>query len=92
MPNLPLSDETANVIGRLHSYLKEEGRDIASFGLQAGIRLHAGGAADWVSAARRWQALGATHLGLGTAAPGLTLIQRLEAAITARRVLSEELN
>jgi len=66
--------------------LIEAGRDPGSFGLDARIRA-TGGPADWVAAAQRWRALGATHLCLG-AGRGIPAAQQLETAIAMKQALT----
>ena len=89
MPNLRPSD-AEGVIARMHQYLEEENRTSSSFGIQVGL---AGNASDdpaeWLSAARRWQDLGATHLTLGGDArnSGVTAMERLERAFEMKRVV-----
>jgi len=91
MPALPLDNETADVLGRMHAALAAEERDPASLGLQVGISVVTGGPAEWVATARRWKALGATHIGIGARAPGTPPLVSLEQAIAARNLLADEL-
>jgi len=73
-------------MARLRALLIEAGRDPASFGLDARIRA-TGGPADWITAARRWQGLGATHLCL-SAGRGIPPQRQLVAAIEMKRALA----
>jgi len=91
MPGMQLSDDTANVLGRMHAALEAEGRDPATFGLQVGLSATTGGPADWSATARRWRSLGATHLGVRAGTPGMSPMQSLEKAIEVRTMLAEEI-
>jgi hypothetical protein len=71
---------------RLRALLADAGRDPGSFGLDARIPA-TGGPADWIAAARRWQALGATHLCL-SAGRGIPASQQLETAIRMKQVVT----
>src|SRR5262249_52693595 len=86
MPLLQSTEDPDRAMVRLRALLVEAGRDPATFGLDARIR-GAGGPADWVATARRWRALGATHLcfspGRGIPAP-----RHLETAIKMKRALA----
>jgi probable F420-dependent oxidoreductase len=90
MPLLPPAEDAAAAVTRLHALLREEGRDPASFGLDARIRA-TGDPADWVSAARRWRSLGATHLCLNSVARGTPPMQQLDTAIRMKQVVREGL-
>lgn len=51
--------------------VREAGRDVAAFGVQAGARYADGDADPWARNAERWSALGVTHLAVTTAGAGL---------------------
>lgn len=87
-----LGDGAARVVAELHRHLEEAGREPSTLGVQGGIGT-AGGPADWVAAARRWEALGATHLSLmiSDRDPAPTAMQQLHRAIEVRHVLQSEL-
>jgi probable F420-dependent oxidoreductase len=90
MPMLPVS-RAPEVISRLRTMLEDEGRDPAAFGLQVNIELERGGPKDWVSAAKTWQSLGATHLGIRSRYQGIAPMQGLQNAIEARKLIEAEL-
>jgi alkanesulfonate monooxygenase SsuD/methylene tetrahydromethanopterin reductase-like flavin-dependent oxidoreductase (luciferase family) len=76
---------------RMRRYLEEAGRAASSLGIQGGITA-SGEASDWLIAAKRWEQLGATHLGINVSrGSGLTAMQGLERAVEVKRVLSAEL-
>ena len=90
MPLLPVS-RAPEVISRLHALLAAEGRDPATFGLQVNIEIERGEPADWLSAAKTWQSLGATHLGVRSRYRDITPTAALENAIETKRRLEAEL-
>jgi probable F420-dependent oxidoreductase len=90
MPMLPVS-RGPEVIGRLRTMLDEEGRDPAAFGLQVNIEIERGEPKDWISAAKTWQSLGLTHLGLRSRYQGISPMQGLQNAIEARKLIEAEL-
>jgi len=86
MPLLQSGEDPEKAMARLRALLVEAGRDPGSFGLDARIR-GTGGPADWVAAARRWQALGATHLCL-SAGRGIPAPEQLDTATRMKQVLT----
>ena len=64
---LGLGPELEANLARLRSYLAEYGRDAGSFGIAGEV----GPGAQGVDEARRWQALGATHVSVTTMGGGL---------------------
>ena len=90
MPLLPPGEDAEAAVARLRAVLKEEGRDPAAFGLDARLRAP-GGPADWVREARRWQALGATHLCLNSVVKGTPALAQLDTAIRMKRAILEAL-
>ena len=88
MPLLPPAEDAEAAVARLRAVLKEEGRDPLAFGLDARIRA-TGEPADWVRAARRWQALGATHLCLNSVVRGTSPRAQLETAIRMKQVITD---
>jgi len=86
MPLLQSTEDPDKAMARLRALLVEAGRDPATFGLDARIRA-TGGPADWIAAARRWQALGATHLCL-SAGRGNPAQLQLETAIRMKQALA----
>jgi probable F420-dependent oxidoreductase len=51
---------------RLRDYVREAGRDPATFGLQGSISLRAGGPDEWHQDLEGWRRLGATHVTVNT--------------------------
>ena len=71
---IPLSnpdEETRGRIATLHGYLRDEGRDPATFGLECWIRVKAGGPDEWRAVTDQWRALGVTHVTFYTTGQGL---------------------
>lgn len=62
--------KTSAMLDALRGYLKEEGRDPATFGIEAWIRYGDGNPDDWRATADKWLALGATHLTFYTSGQG----------------------
>jgi hypothetical protein len=77
-------------IARLREFLREAGRDPASFLLTARVTAGPEGPSDWVEAAKKLKQVGATHLAIG-APPDLAPLQALERIIEAKTVLAAEL-
>jgi probable F420-dependent oxidoreductase len=85
MPLLQPTEDPADAVARLRTYLGEQGRDAKSFPIDARIRA-VGGPDDWTAAARRWRELGATHLCLGITR-GTPAAQQLRTALEMKRTL-----
>ena len=69
-------EETRGRIATLHGYLREEGRDPATFGLECWIRVKAGGPDEWRAVTDQWRALGVTHVTFYTTRQGLGPLDR----------------
>ncbi|OFV92416.1 MAG: hypothetical protein A3G76_09885 [Acidobacteria bacterium RIFCSPLOWO2_12_FULL_65_11] len=91
MPLLFPGQDAAEVFGRLRSHLEHQGRDIASFGLQAAVWTQPGREADWIGNAKRLQSLGVTHLGVGEFPARGTPSEALARAIAAKQLLAPAL-
>ncbi len=86
MPMLPVS-RAPEVISKLHAMLEDEGRDPASFGLQVNVEIERGEPKELAAAARTWQSLGATHLGVRSRYKGIAPMVALKnAAETKKRI------
>ena len=83
--------DAAPVIDRLRYHLEQEGRDIASFGLQAQVSTPPGQETDWVRDAKRLRTLGFTHLGFGTLTRGFTPMENLDRATGAKKLIAAAL-
>ena len=67
MPIFGLDEAGRELIGRVHGYAREAGRDPADIGLEGRISPSPGtGPDDWVAEAGAWEAAGATHLSVGS--------------------------
>jgi probable F420-dependent oxidoreductase len=91
MPLLPADEEGTRIIGQLRHYLKQEGRDNGSFGLQALVRIERGREADWLREAEHFRSLGATHLSMGGIDRNSPPMAALETAIRAKQFISAAL-
>jgi probable F420-dependent oxidoreductase len=91
MPLLRPGVDAAAALQRLHGFLHQEKRHPASCGLDVRINIGSSAPADWQAAAKRWQALGATHIALTAPLASSTPHQVLTAITEARRVLVAEL-
>jgi probable F420-dependent oxidoreductase len=87
MPLLPPGLEANRIIDRLRYHLGQEGRDIASFGLQANVSIERGGEADWLTEAKHLRSLGVTHLGIGRIARDAAPMDALKRAIAAKELI-----
>jgi probable F420-dependent oxidoreductase len=58
------------MLEKLHGFLRAEGRDPASFGVEAWIRYSLGGPEDWRQAVDTWAAAGASHATFYTSGQG----------------------
>jgi probable F420-dependent oxidoreductase len=91
MPMARASTDIDGLTARMRGYLRDEGRDPSSLGIQATVG-GPGPVSEWTAAARRWERAGATHLTLGGSPdPASTAMQRLERAVEVKRVLELEL-
>jgi probable F420-dependent oxidoreductase len=76
---IPLASPDQQVesqLQRLHGYLRAEGRDPSTFGIEAWIRSSSGTPDAWREAASRWQALGATHVTFYTSGQGVGAVEQ----------------
>jgi alkanesulfonate monooxygenase SsuD/methylene tetrahydromethanopterin reductase-like flavin-dependent oxidoreductase (luciferase family) len=85
---LPLGDPT-ETMPRLQQYLRDEGRDPASFMMMGRLSAATGGSDEWLAEAHRLKDIGATHLTIG-AAPDATPAQELETALGVRDALAAD--
>lgn len=68
---LGLGPELADNISRIRGYLEAEGRDPSAFGIAGEVGIGRSGVDEARDEARKWAALGATHLSLTTMGQGL---------------------
>jgi probable F420-dependent oxidoreductase len=65
-PGGPPDEKMAALLESLRGYVREEGRDPASVGIDARISVGSGSPEEWRIQADAWRQLGATHLSLNT--------------------------
>ena len=63
-------DRAKHLIGKLHAYADEAGRNADSIGLEGWVSASIGGPDEWAQEAQAWKALGATHVSLNTMRAG----------------------
>ncbi|MCC7367427.1 MAG: LLM class F420-dependent oxidoreductase [Chloroflexi bacterium] len=61
----------AETVERVHGWLREAGRDPATFGIEARLNAATGTPDDWRKTVEEWRGLGASHLQIATAGGGL---------------------
>ncbi len=66
IPLMGPTDEAKALLGSLRSYLQDEDRDPATFGIQAQAQARGGDPDRWSRHAAAWRDLGATHLAIAT--------------------------
>ena len=71
-PMISPDEAGQQVIARVHDYAKEAGRDPASIGMEFRVRIAGRPTEDWVTEAKAWEDLGATHLTVETRRGGLS--------------------
>jgi alkanesulfonate monooxygenase SsuD/methylene tetrahydromethanopterin reductase-like flavin-dependent oxidoreductase (luciferase family) len=71
-PQRPLEGGWPATMDKVRGWLREAGRDPASFGIDARIQAGKGTPDDWHKQAEDWRALGATHLTINTMNGGLS--------------------
>ena len=86
---IPMGDPT-DVMPTVKQYLRDAGRDPATFGLAARVMAGDGGPDAWIAAATKAHALGATQLTIGTP-PDVQGAAVLERLLAARQALSSAL-
>ena len=91
IPGLSPREDLEATVAKVHAYMLEHERDPSTLGLQGAVRAMTGGPADWVASAKRWQALGATHLGVGGAPKGSSPAQQLARATEVKQVVQAEI-
>ncbi len=75
--------KTGAMLESLRGYLKDEGRDPSTFGIEAWIRYGDGEPDGWRKTAERWLELGATHLTFYTSGQGAGPLDKQIAAMRA---------
>lgn len=87
MPLLMPGQDAGAIIERLRYHLSQEGREIASFGLQANVRTERGSETDWVNEAKYLRSVGITHLGMGPIVRDCPPMTALKRAIAAKELI-----
>lgn len=87
MPLLAPGQDASPIIDRLRHHLSEEGRDIATFGLQANVQTNRGSETDWLNDAKHLRSVGVTHLGMGAIVRGSAPMAALKRAIAAKDLI-----
>ena len=85
---IPLGDP-AEVIPKVQGFVREAGRDLATFGFAGRIAAGPDGPSGWIESARKLQALGVSQLGIN-APPDLQGDAALKRLIEARKALADE--
>jgi probable F420-dependent oxidoreductase len=70
-PQRPLEGGWPATLERMREWMRDAGRDPASFGIEARIDVAQGTPDEWRARAEEWRALGATHLSVTTTGAGL---------------------
>ena len=71
LPLRPLDGGWPATIEKIHGWLRENGRDPASFGIEGRLNAGEGTPDDWRKTVEEWRGLGATHFSVATANAGL---------------------
>ncbi|MBX6771510.1 MAG: LLM class F420-dependent oxidoreductase [Chloroflexi bacterium] len=72
MPNRKPPEGWAPIVARVREYVREAGRDVAAFGIEARLNTANATPEQWRAEAEEWRALGATHLDINTMGAGLS--------------------
>jgi probable F420-dependent oxidoreductase len=72
MPLRPLEGGWAATMEKVRGWLREAGRDPASFGIEGRLNAGTGTPEEWRKAVEEWRGLGASHLSVNTANGGLS--------------------
>ena len=71
-PMISPDEAGQQVIARVHDYAREAGRDPSSIGMEFRVRIAGRPTEDWVTEAKAWEDMGATHLTVETRRGGLS--------------------
>jgi probable F420-dependent oxidoreductase len=82
-------DQVKRLLDQLEQYLREEGRDRKSFGIDPWISIAGLSKDEWHARAEAWRSLGATHLAVDTMRAGFTTPQaHIDAIRSFRSIIS----
>jgi probable F420-dependent oxidoreductase len=87
MPMLAPGQDASAILDRLQHHLHQQGRDMASFGLQANVWTERGRETDWLNEAKHLRSLGVTHLGIGRLVRDSAPMAVLNSAIAAKELI-----
>lgn len=79
MPNTRTVEKARPTLDALWQYLEEEGRDVASFGLEPRLNYGDGDPTIWARTMQDWREAGATHISLNTMYVGFKTRQHIDA-------------
>jgi probable F420-dependent oxidoreductase len=86
-PQRPLEGGWPATMDKIRGWLKDAGRDPATFGIEARLNANAGTPDEWRKVVEEWRDLGATHLSINTMGAGLhgpdAHVERLRQALPA---------
>jgi probable F420-dependent oxidoreductase len=71
-PFQPLGASYQETMDKIHGWLREAGRDPASFGIEGRVNASSGTPDDWCRAVEEWRRLGASHLSVDTSGADLS--------------------
>src|SRR6266487_2960040 len=66
------NDQMRQAVEQLRRYIEEEGRDLASVGIEATVNARDGNLDKWVRQTEEWRTLGATYASINTMGAGFT--------------------
>ena len=64
------------IVERLRDYIREAGRNLETFGIEARVNAGDGNVDEWIRQTEAWRNLGATHISLNTMNAGYTTLQQ----------------
>jgi probable F420-dependent oxidoreductase len=92
MPLLAPGQDPAPIVDRLRYHLGQEGRDIASFGLQANVRTEVARETDLLNEVNHLRSVGVTHLGMGAIVRDCAPMAALSRAIAAKDLIKSAID
>ncbi len=89
-PQFPPNEETRALVERFRGYAHAAGRDPASIGIEAGLRVSPDDVPDaWIEQAQAWQQLGASYLRINLNGNFASNQQRIDLLTRARETLQD---
>jgi probable F420-dependent oxidoreductase len=76
LPLAPINGQGtfAETVEKVHGWLREAGRDPATFGIESRLNAGTGTPDDWRKVVEEWRGLGASHMSVATNGGGLTTV------------------